>query len=192
MSDPTLYLKEMVDLDNGSPEEIHKQVEVALREALDSNFEALSNVNIGQVYVPMENSGVHGGGGGRSESKLETPDYDTFGSIDSLIFEPKLGAESQQQVSFERIERIALSELNLNGQLFIRRGSWTATPALIKVKESQYNNKQFYMQKKVKPGFTNYQPREVGQKNLDKYRIFKTSKKSQKIIRFTRNINHFF
>ena len=43
------YLKEMVDLDNGSPEEIHKQVEVALREALDSNFEAISNVNIGQV-----------------------------------------------------------------------------------------------------------------------------------------------
>ena len=105
VNDPTWYLKEMVDLDNGSPEEIHKQVEVALREALDSNFEALSNVNIGQVYVPMENSGVHGGGGGRSESKLETPDYDTFGSIDSLIFEPKLGAESQQQVSFERVER---------------------------------------------------------------------------------------
>ena len=115
MSDPTWYLKEMVDLDNGSPEEIHKQVEVALREALDSNFEALSNVNIGQVYVPMENSGVHGGGGVRSESKLETPDYDTFGSIDSLIFEPKLGAESQQQVSFERVERIALSKLSLNG-----------------------------------------------------------------------------
>ena len=125
MSDPTWYLKEMVDLDNGSPEEIHKQVEVALREALDSNFEALSNVNIGQVYVPMENSGVHGGGGGRSESKLETPDYDTFGSIDSLIFEPKLGAESQQQVSFEKIERIALSKLNLYGQLLIPRGSWT-------------------------------------------------------------------
>ena len=95
----------MVDLDNGSPEEIHKQVEVALREALDSNFEALSNVNIGQVYVPMENSGVHGGGG-RSESKLETPDYDTFGSIDSLIFEPKLGAEPQQQVSLERVDCI--------------------------------------------------------------------------------------
>ena len=47
------YLKEMVDLDNDTPEEIHKQVEVALREALDSNFEAISNVNIGQVYVKL-------------------------------------------------------------------------------------------------------------------------------------------
>ena len=78
------YLKEIVDLDNGTPEDIHNQVEVALREALDSNFEALSNVNIGQVYVPMEDHTTN-----KTVSR-DTTDYDTFGSIDSLIFEPKI------------------------------------------------------------------------------------------------------
>ena len=33
----------------------------------------------------------------RSGSKLETPDYDTFGSIDSLIFEPKLIDENEDR-----------------------------------------------------------------------------------------------
>ena len=47
-------LRETIDLDNVKPEELGKQVEVALREALDSSYEAISNVNIGHMYVPME------------------------------------------------------------------------------------------------------------------------------------------
>ena len=80
-----------------------------LRTALDSNFEALSNLNLGHMYVPMEErqrpeeheeededddevpSLLGGGGRGlRRRKGCETTDYDTFGSIDSLIFEPKL------------------------------------------------------------------------------------------------------
>ena len=37
------YLRERIDFDNVQPEEINRQVEVLLRQALDSNFEALSN-----------------------------------------------------------------------------------------------------------------------------------------------------
>ena len=79
------HLRETIDLDNVKPEDLGRQVEVALREALDSSYEAISNVNIGQMYVPMEEN--------PSNSRVvsrENTDYDTFGSIDSLIFEPKL------------------------------------------------------------------------------------------------------
>ena len=47
-------LRETIDLDNVKPEDLGKQVQVALREALDSSYEAISNVNIGHMYVPME------------------------------------------------------------------------------------------------------------------------------------------
>ena len=36
----------------------------------------------------------NGGGGGRGLLSREATDYDTFGSIDSLIFEPKLNEQS--------------------------------------------------------------------------------------------------
>ena len=49
-------LRETIDLDNVKPEDLGKQVEVALREALDSSYEAISNVNIGHMYVPMEDN----------------------------------------------------------------------------------------------------------------------------------------
>ena len=82
------YIKEAVNVDTAqNPEDIGKQVEIALREALMSNFEAISNVNIGQMYVPMEENPLN--------SKLvsrENSDYDTFGSIVSLIFDPKIPA----------------------------------------------------------------------------------------------------
>ncbi len=85
LKDLKKQLRQRIDLDNVRPEELGKQVEVALREALDSSYEAISNVNIGQMYVPMEEN--------PNNSKVvsrENTDYDTFGSIDSLIFEPKI------------------------------------------------------------------------------------------------------
>ena len=48
------YLRGNIDLDRARPEEIGRQVDDLLRRALDSNFEALSNLNLGHMYVPME------------------------------------------------------------------------------------------------------------------------------------------
>ncbi len=54
MKDLKKSLRETIDLDDVKPEDLGKQVQVALREALDNSYEAISNVNIGQMYVPME------------------------------------------------------------------------------------------------------------------------------------------
>ena len=84
-----------IDLDNLSEEELGKHLD-----------QALVNLNLGAMYVPMEKN--------PSNSKAvsrENTDYDTFGSIDSLIFEPKLPthediAEAQEEItqSFEYLE----------------------------------------------------------------------------------------
>ena len=84
-----------IDLDNMSEEELGKHLDLAL-----------NNLNLGAMYVPMEKN--------PSNSKAvsrENTDYDTFGSIDSLIFEPKLPthediAEAQEEItqSFEYLE----------------------------------------------------------------------------------------
>jgi len=68
---------------------------------------SLQERNIGQMYVPMEKN--------LSTTKLgsrENTDYDTFGSIDSLIFEPKIPTEEdivevQEEItlSFEYLEK---------------------------------------------------------------------------------------
>ena len=86
---------ENIDLDNLSEEELGKHLDLAL-----------NNLNLGSMYVPMEKN--------PSNSKAvsrENTDYDTFGSIDSLIFEPKLPthediAEAQEEItqSFEYLE----------------------------------------------------------------------------------------
>jgi hypothetical protein len=94
------HLRETIDLDNVKPEDLSRKVQVALREALDSSFEALSNVNIGHMYVPMEEN--------PSNSKAvsrENTDYDTFGSIDSLIFEPKIPSNEDIEEAQEEIEQ---------------------------------------------------------------------------------------
>eukprot|EP00090_Calanus_glacialis_P002241 TRINITY_DN11678_c0_g1_i2.p1 TRINITY_DN11678_c0_g1~~TRINITY_DN11678_c0_g1_i2.p1 ORF type:complete len:1609 (-),score=359.19 TRINITY_DN11678_c0_g1_i2:210-4781(-) len=95
-----------VDLDKISEEDLGKHLDKALRQALDQNYEALSNLNLGAMYVPMEEN--------PSNSKVvsrENTDYDTFGSIDSLIFEPKIPSqedieEAQEEItqSFEYLE----------------------------------------------------------------------------------------
>ena len=82
-------------MDNLSEEELGKHLD-----------QALNNLNLGAMYVPMEKN--------PSNSKAvsrENTDYDTFGSIDSLIFEPKLPthediAEAQEEItqSFEYLE----------------------------------------------------------------------------------------
>ena len=95
------YLRDAIDLDNSQPEDINRQVGALLRQALDSNFEALSNLNIGHMYVPMEDPSTSG-------SKLvsrENTDYDTFGSIDSLIFEPKIPTHEDIKEAQEEIEQ---------------------------------------------------------------------------------------
>ena len=106
------YLKNTIDLVKVKPEEIGMQVEVALRQALDAHFETMSNLNLGQMYVPMEEN--------PSNSKVvsrENTDYDTFGSIDSLIFEPKIPThedikEAQEEIEqqFEYLDHIGVDE----------------------------------------------------------------------------------
>ena len=89
-------LRETIDLDKLKPEDLGDKVANALRQALDTSFEALSNVNIGRMYVPMEEN--------PSNSKAvsrENTDYDTFGSIDSLIFEPKIPTNEAIQEEIE-------------------------------------------------------------------------------------------
>ena len=94
------HLRETIDLDNVKPEDLGRQVEVALREALDSSYEAISNVNIGHMYVPMEENPNNS----RVVSR-ENTDYDTFGSIDSLIFEPKLPSNEDIIEAHEEIDQ---------------------------------------------------------------------------------------
>ena len=89
-------LRETIDLETLKPEDLGDKVVNALRQALDTSFEALSNVNIGHMYVPMEEN--------PSNSKAvsrENTDYDTFGSIDSLIFEPKVPTNEAIQEEIE-------------------------------------------------------------------------------------------
>lgn len=95
-----------VDLDNISEEELGKHLDKALRQALDMNYEALSHLNLGAMYVPMEQNPANS----KAVSR-ENTDYDTFGSIDSLIFEPKIPTEEdieevQEEItqSFEYLE----------------------------------------------------------------------------------------
>ena len=77
-----------VDMENISEEDLGKHLDKALRHALDVNYEALKNLNLGAMYVPMETNPANS----KAVSR-ENTDYDTFGSIDSLIFEPKIPTE---------------------------------------------------------------------------------------------------
>lgn len=99
LKDLKKYLREAIDFENTQPDEINRQVEVLLRKALDSNFEALSNRNIGQMYVPMEDQLA------AKVLSRETTDYDTFGSIDSLIFEPKTPSQEDIKEVQDEIEQ---------------------------------------------------------------------------------------
>ncbi len=47
------------------------------------------------MYVPMETNPVNSKAGSR-----ENTDYDTFGSIDSLIFEPKIPTQVREYIMF--------------------------------------------------------------------------------------------
>ncbi|XP_053651388.1 uncharacterized protein Patronin isoform X6 [Cherax quadricarinatus] len=68
-------------------EERNHEIRERLKEAMAQDWETLSNINLGHIYVPMEESSKSSKLGSR-----ENTDYDTFGSIDSLIFEPKVPA----------------------------------------------------------------------------------------------------
>ncbi|XP_069186002.1 uncharacterized protein Patronin [Procambarus clarkii] len=99
----TEHIKHHLDLDNfEDEEERNHEIRERLKEAMAQDWETLSNINLGHIYVPMEESA--------KSSKLgskENTDYDTFGSIDSLIFEPKVPAI--QEASDEGTVSSALS-----------------------------------------------------------------------------------
>ena len=109
-------LRETIDLENVKPEDLGDKVVNALRQALDTSELILSNVHIGQMYVPMEEN--------PSNSKAvsrENTDYDTFGSIDSLIFEPKVPTneaieeEIESQFDYLNNEFVAPPKKNILG-----------------------------------------------------------------------------
>ena len=91
-------------------ERIH-EIRERLKKALAQDWETLSNINLGHIYVPMEEST-------KSSPKLpvrENTDYDTFGSIDSLIFEPKVATTADDDVdsdslNVERLLNLALEQ----------------------------------------------------------------------------------
>ncbi|XP_064106006.1 uncharacterized protein LOC135215372 isoform X4 [Macrobrachium nipponense] len=89
----TYHIEHHLDLDDiEDEEERNHEIRERLKEALAQDWETLSNINLGHIYVPMEES--------TKNSKLaakENTDYDTFGSIDSLIFEPKVPAENTDE-----------------------------------------------------------------------------------------------
>jgi hypothetical protein len=87
-----------VDMENISEEDLGKHLDKALRHALDVNYEALKNLNLGAMYVPMEQNPANS----KAVSR-ENTDYDTFGSIDSLIFEPKIPTEEDIEEAQEEI-----------------------------------------------------------------------------------------
>ena len=120
------FLRGNIDLDRSRPEEIGRQVDELLRTALDSNFEALSNLNLGHMYVPMEerqrpeeqddDPGAPRVPRGRGRGLLsrENTDYDTFGSIDSLIFEPKLEqSASNKNEDIKKAHKVCVMQCHL-------------------------------------------------------------------------------
>ncbi|KAK3888904.1 hypothetical protein Pcinc_007065 [Petrolisthes cinctipes] len=100
-------------------DERNQEIRERLQEALAQDWETLSNINLGQIYVPMEESSTS-----KTPSPMMTPvatkentDYDTFGSIDSLIFEPRVpavgdeGEQSQGDEDEEEATRRSVDRL---------------------------------------------------------------------------------
>ncbi|XP_076064083.1 calmodulin-regulated spectrin-associated protein patronin isoform X3 [Oratosquilla oratoria] len=82
----TEHIQRYFDLTNIEDEdERNQEIRDRLKEAMAQDWERLSNINLGLIYVPMEDNPKNSKIGSR-----EATDYDTFGSIDSLIFEPKV------------------------------------------------------------------------------------------------------
>ena len=101
-----------VDMENISEEDLGKHLDKALRQALDVNYEALKNLKHGAMYVPMEKNPANSKGASR-----ENTDYDTFGSIDSLIFEPKIPSEEDiEEVQEEITQSFEYLEMEDDGQ----------------------------------------------------------------------------
>ncbi|XP_042887517.1 uncharacterized protein LOC122263224 isoform X3 [Penaeus japonicus] len=87
----TDHIEHHLDLDEFKDEEERNQeIRERLKEALAQDWETLSNINLGHIYVPMEDNSKNS-----KLSSKENADYDTFGSIDSLIFEPKLPVSTE-------------------------------------------------------------------------------------------------
>ncbi|KAF2367766.1 Calmodulin-regulated spectrin-associated protein CH domain [Trinorchestia longiramus] len=78
-------------LDYAQFEEKNEEIRRKLKEALAHDWETLSNINLGLIYVPMEESFTLRSK--KSGASRDVSDYDTFGSLDSLIFEPKVPSE---------------------------------------------------------------------------------------------------
>ncbi|KAG0727117.1 Patronin [Chionoecetes opilio] len=98
--------------DFSNEEERNHEIRERLKEALAQDWETLSNINLGHIYVPMEDST-------KSTPKLpprerENTDYDTFGSIDSLIFEPKVATPNDHDGDSDRHSVDRLLDLALD------------------------------------------------------------------------------
>lgn len=97
------------NLETMHPVELGKQIEIVLREALDSDFETMSKLNLGQVYVPMMDEGLI--------TQRENPDSDAFTSIDLFIFKPKAPtekeiteAQGEVEQQFEYLDNVGLDK----------------------------------------------------------------------------------
>lgn len=106
------------DLDPGARQKRHQELQELLSDALHAGTQTLSNINLGLIYVPMEEQlereeanekaddvSVRSSQGSRSTVVEQLPEEppvqnddqdneDVFGSIDTLIFEPKANGSS--------------------------------------------------------------------------------------------------
>lgn len=94
-------------------EQRNEEIRNKLKEALAHDWETLSNINLGLIYVPMEeNMSIHSKKSGTSR---DLSDYDTFGSLDSLIFEPKVPSDPPISEEFEEQSSISnFSQLSVS------------------------------------------------------------------------------
>ncbi|CAL4102155.1 unnamed protein product [Meganyctiphanes norvegica] len=82
------HLEDQIDLhDIEDEDERNNEIRERLKSALAQDWETLRDINLGHIYVPMEENSQSTKFGSK-----DATDYDTFGSIDSLIFEPKIPA----------------------------------------------------------------------------------------------------
>lgn len=96
------HIKNNCNVDSlADAEKKNREMRDQLKETLAKDWETLSNINLGFIYVPMEESTKH-------VSKLpskESTDYDTFGSLDSLIFEPKSLSKDDHRLDTSEIRQ---------------------------------------------------------------------------------------
>ena len=90
------YKMKQVLAAGGDPELIRKkqsQLRGLMRRAMDAGSQTLNNISLGPIYVPMVDR--PDGEDSVDDDGRDANDYDTFASIDTLIFEPKLTTQEE-------------------------------------------------------------------------------------------------